>query len=152
MKKLFVSAFILFNLALIFPLYAVEPIKLHVVTTVAPLTNIVRNVGGNRIELHGLIPEGTDSHTFEPAPSDIKSIAEGDLFLINGLNLETPSEKLIQANKKKSARLVKLGDDTITQKEWVFDFSFPESEGNPNPHLWLNVAHAMKYAELTRMH
>jgi ABC-type Zn uptake system ZnuABC Zn-binding protein ZnuA len=124
--------------------------KINVVTTVAPLTDIVRNVGGDRIDLHGLIPEGTDSHTFEPAPSDVKYISEGDLFLINGLTLETPSEKLILANKKKTARIVKLGDHTITRKEWVFDFSFPASGGNPNPHLWLNVAYAMKYVELTR--
>jgi manganese/iron transport system substrate-binding protein len=130
-------------------LQAASP-KLSVVTTVAPLTNIVLNVGGDRIDLHGLIPEGTDSHTFEPAPSDVKYIARGDLFLMNGLHLETPSERLILANKKKSAKLVKLGDQAVTRKEWIFDFSFPESNGNPNPHLWLDVSHAMKYAELTR--
>ncbi len=124
--------------------------KLNVITTVAPLTNIVHNIGGDRIDLHGLIPEGTDSHTFEPAPSDVQSIVGGDLFLVNGLHLETPSEKLIEANKKKSARMVRLGDNTIAKKEWVFDFSFPESQGDPNPHLWLNVAHAMKYAEIVR--
>jgi ABC-type Zn uptake system ZnuABC Zn-binding protein ZnuA len=124
--------------------------KLNVITTVAPLTNMVRNIGGDRIDLHGLIPEGTDSHTFEPAPSDVKYIVSGDLFLVNGLHLETPSEKLIGANKKKSARIVRLGDNTISKKEWVFDFSFPEKDGDPNPHLWLNVAHAMKYAEIIR--
>jgi len=32
----------------------------------------------------------------------------------------------------------------------VFDFSFPEEDGNPNPHLWLNVAHSMRYAIITR--
>ena len=58
--------------------------------------------------------------------------------------------KLALANRKKGARVLKLGDNTVSQKEWVFDFSFPESEGSPNPHLWLNVVHAMKYAELVR--
>lgn len=124
--------------------------KLNVVGTVAPITNIVKNIGGDRIALHGLVPEGTDSHTFEPAPSDVKLIVKGDLFIMNGLHLETPSEDLIRANKKKSARLVKLGDSTISKKEWLFDFSFPESEGSPNPHLWLNVVYSMKYAEIAR--
>ncbi len=124
--------------------------KLNVVTTVAPLTNIVKNIGGDRINLHGIVPEGTDSHTFEPAPSDIQYLAAADLLIFNGLHLETPTEKLALANKKKGAKVLKLGDNTVSQKEWVFDFSFPESEGSPNPHLWLNVAYAMRYAELVR--
>jgi len=124
--------------------------KLHVVTTVAPITNIVLNIGGDRIDLHGIVPEGTDSHTFEPAPSDIKYLAGADLLIFNGLHLEVPTEKLARANMRPAARILRLGDHTIAKKEWRFDFSFPESEGSPNPHLWLNVAHAMRYAELIR--
>lgn len=124
--------------------------KLQVVTTVAPITNLVKNVAGNEIELRGIVPEGTNSHTFEPAPSDIKYLAEADLLIYNGLHLEIPTEKLARANRKKGATFVKLGDGTISKKEWQFDFSFPESEGHPNPHLWLNVAHAMKYVDLIR--
>jgi ABC-type Zn uptake system ZnuABC Zn-binding protein ZnuA len=124
--------------------------KLKVVTTVAPITNIVKNIGGERIDLHGIVPEGTDSHTFEPAPSDIKYLAQADLLIFNGLTLEVPTEALANANRKKGAKILKLGDNTISKKEWVFDFSFPESEGNPNPHLWLSVEHTMRYAELVR--
>jgi ABC-type Zn uptake system ZnuABC Zn-binding protein ZnuA len=51
---------------------AAQSTRPHVLTTVAPLTNIVKNVGGSHIDLHGLIPGGTDSHTFEPVPSDIR--------------------------------------------------------------------------------
>ncbi|MBI1823159.1 MAG: zinc ABC transporter substrate-binding protein [Nitrospirae bacterium] len=124
--------------------------KLNVVTTVAPITNLIYNVGGNSIELHGMVPEGTDSHTFEPSPSDIKWIAAGDLFILNGLNLETPTEKLIASQRKKKSEVVKLGDRVITQKEWIYDFSFPKEHGDPNPHLWLNVEYAMKYVEEIR--
>jgi ABC-type Zn uptake system ZnuABC Zn-binding protein ZnuA len=124
--------------------------KLKVVSTVAPITNIIYNVGGNRIELHGIIPEGMDSHTFEPVPSDIKYIAGADLIILNGLQLEIPTEKLSEARKKKDTQILKLGDNTITKKEWIFDFSFPEDKGDPNPHLWLNVAYTIKYAELVR--
>src|ERR671923_2504404 len=74
--------------------------RLNALTTVAPLTNIVRNVGGPYIDLHGLIPGGTDSHTFEPIPSDIRYIAEADVIILNGLHLEVPTEKLALANKK----------------------------------------------------
>ncbi len=124
--------------------------KIKVASTVSPITNIVYNIGGKKINLHGIIPEGMDSHTFEPAPSDIKYISEADLLILNGLNLETPTEKLAKARAKKDSKILKLGDSTISKKEWLFDFSFPEDKGDPNPHLWMNVAYAMKYAELVR--
>lgn len=124
--------------------------KLKVVTTVAPITSIVRNIGGDKIDLIGIVPEGTDSHTFEPAPADARSLAEADLVIVNGLHLEAPTEKLAEANKKPGRELLRLGDNTITRGEWLFDFSFPAAQGDPNPHLWMNVAHAMTYAELTR--
>lgn len=124
--------------------------KIKVLTTVAPITNIVLNVAGPHVELRGLIPEGADSHTFEPVPTDVIYVAKADLIILNGLHLEAPTMNLVAANKKKSAIVVQLGDQTISRKEWVFDFSFPEDKGDPNPHLWLNVAHAMKYAELVR--
>jgi ABC-type Zn uptake system ZnuABC Zn-binding protein ZnuA len=121
-----------------------------VLTTVAPLTNIVNNVGGRFIDLHGLIPAGMDSHTFEPAPSDVKYVAAADLIILNGLDLETPTEKLALANMKPKTRIVKLGDQTITAQEYVFDWSFPKSSGHPNPHLWMNPTYAVRYTELVR--
>ncbi|MBA3944529.1 MAG: zinc ABC transporter substrate-binding protein [Herpetosiphonaceae bacterium] len=124
--------------------------KIKVVTTVAPLTNIVRNVGGDRIDLHGIIPDGTDSHTFEPAPSDAQVLAAADLILVNGLHLESPTEKMANANKQPNVEMVRFGDNTITQNDWIFDFSFPKDKGDPNPHLWMNVQYAMHYAEVAR--
>lgn len=128
--------------------YAQTPLK--VVTTVAPITNIALNVGGNRIQLTQIIPDGTDSHTFEPSPADARALADADLIIVNGLHLETSTIALAEANRKPSARILQLGDNTITRDEWVFDFSFPEDKGDPNPHLWMNPVYGMRYAELIR--
>ena len=65
--------------------------KINVVTTVAPITSIVANIGGDKIQLTGIIPEGINSHTFEPIPSDSKLLSSADLIIINGLDLETPT-------------------------------------------------------------
>jgi ABC-type Zn uptake system ZnuABC Zn-binding protein ZnuA len=46
--------------------------------------------------------------------------------------------------------LLRLADSTISRDEWIFDFSFPEEGGNPNPHLWPDVKYTMRYAELVR--
>ena len=48
--------------------------RLLVVTTVSPIRNIVENVGGDRVTVIGLVPEGTHSHTFEPPPSAARSV------------------------------------------------------------------------------
>lgn len=124
--------------------------KLDVATTVAPISSIARNVGGARIRLHGLIPDATNSHTFEPAPSDAKVLANADLIVVNGLHLEQPTLELAEASKRADTPIKLLADNTISREEWLFDFSFPESEGDPNPHLWMNVQYALHYAELLR--
>lgn len=122
--------------------------KLNVVTTVAPISSIARNVGGNRIDLHGIIPDGTNSHTFEPAPSDAKFLSQADVIVVNGLDLELPTMDLAEANLRDGAEIVTLGDKTLTPDEYVYDFSFPEEGGHPNPHLWMNPMNAKRYAEI----
>lgn len=124
--------------------------RLQVVTTVSPLTNIIYNIGGDHIALSGIVPEGVNSHTFEPAPSDAVKLAEADLIFINGLNLELPSLRLAEANLKEGGEIVILGEQTINPDEYVYDFSFPKEAGNPNPHLWTNPIYALKYAEIVR--
>src|SRR5215813_13944396 len=86
--------------------------KLNVVTTVAPITSIAENIGGDQIQLTGIIPEGINSHTFEPIPSDSKLLSSADLIILNGLDLETPTFKLAQANLKPGAAIYSLGDKT----------------------------------------
>ncbi|GAC1457241.1 MAG: metal ABC transporter substrate-binding protein [Chamaesiphon sp.] len=119
-----------------------------VVTTVAPLTNIVSNIAGDRVEVKGIIPEGTDSHTFEPRPSDADLLSKANLIIVNGLHLESPTEKLANASKPKNTKIYELGPHTITQDRWMFDFSFPKEKGDPNPHLWVNTKYAEVYAKL----
>jgi ABC-type Zn uptake system ZnuABC Zn-binding protein ZnuA len=126
------------------------PQKLKVLTTVAPITSIVENVAGDKVDLTGIIPEGINSHTFEPVPSDSKLLSRADLIILNGLDLETPTLNLAQANLKKGASIFSLGDKTIKEAEYIFDFSFPKGEGHPNPHLWLNAEYAARYATLVR--
>ncbi len=122
--------------------------KLRVVTTVSPITNIIYNVGGDRIDLTGIIPEGSDSHTFEPAPSTAQLFALADLIFVNGLHLEDPTLKLAAASIRPGVEIVKLGEQTLTPDRYIYDFSFPKSAGNPNPHLWMNPMYALSYAQI----
>lgn len=121
---------------------------LNVATTVAPVSSMARNVAGNRVNLRGIVPDGVNSHTFEPAPSDAILLTNADLLIVNGLDLEDPTIELAKASLKNGAEIHSLGDKTISEAEYAYDFSFPEDQGKPNPHLWMNVPFAMTYATL----
>lgn len=119
-----------------------------IVTTVAPIADLVRRVAGDAAEVVPMIPHGVDSHSFEPDPSQAADLARADLFIANGLFLEEPSLRLAEANLPEGSQIVRLGDATLPRQEWVFDRSFPESGGVPNPHVWLDVPHAAEYVEV----
>ena len=124
--------------------------RLSVGTTVAPITSIAANIGGDRVKITGIVPEGTNSHTFEPKPSAAELLSQVDVLYVNGLKLEEPTKELAEQNLKNGAETVELGTRSIPESEYAYDFSFPKSEGKPNPHLWTDPKYAMKYAEIIR--
>ncbi|MGH9035825.1 MAG: metal ABC transporter substrate-binding protein [Acidimicrobiia bacterium] len=124
--------------------------RLKVVTTVAPITSIAANVAGDLADIEGVVPEGTNSHTFEPAPSVAEVLSEADLIFINGLVLEEPTRDMAEENLKDGARIVEIATGILPESEWIYDFSFPREEGKPNPHAWTDPTLAKKYAEVIR--
>ncbi len=121
---------------------------LKVATTVAPITSIAANIGGNRVDIEGIVPEGTNSHTFEPAPQVAELLSTADVIFVNGLQLEEPTKDLATQNMKDSAVIVEIGDEVLPPEDYIYDFSFPEEDGKPNPHLWTDPLYAIKYADV----
>ncbi len=125
--------------------------RLQVVTTVSPITNLTQNIGGGRVDIIGLVPEGADSHTFEPAPADARVMGAADIVFLNGLHLEEPTLELARSNVEAGAPIVELGPRTIGPDDYIYDFSFPRANGDPNPHLWTNPPFAKRYAEVVML-
>jgi ABC-type Zn uptake system ZnuABC Zn-binding protein ZnuA len=123
---------------------------LRIVTTVAPITSIVASVAGDRATIEGLVPEGTNSHTFEPPPSAAKALSRADIVFINGLKLEEPTKELAEANMAPGATLVEIGTKVLPEDQYIYDFSFPKKDGKPNPHLWTDPTWAIRYAAVAR--
>lgn len=121
-----------------------------IATTVSPITSIAASVGGDRVRIEGIVPEGTNSHTFEPEPRVAELLSTADLILVNGLKLEDPTLELAEANKREDAKVVELGTTVLPESDYIYDFSFPKEEGKPNPHLWTDPSYAIAYAALIR--
>ena len=124
--------------------------RLHVAATVAPVADVVRQVVGDRATVVGLIPEGVDSHTFEPSPSTVKTMAGADVLFLNGLHLEESTLAQARAALPDDAPVVALGDLVLQPQDYAFDFSFPEGDGDPNPHVWMDPTLVRRWSEIVR--
>jgi ABC-type Zn uptake system ZnuABC Zn-binding protein ZnuA len=120
-----------------------------IVTTVAPITSITSNIVGDRAQVVGVVPEGTNSHTFDPPPQVAATMEKADIVFVNGLQLEEPTFELAEENAA-DATIVKIGDTILPESEYIYDFSFPKEDGKPNPHLWTDPTYAIKYAEVIK--
>lgn len=124
---------------------------LRVVGTVAPITDIVATIAaGSGTEVAGLVPEGVDSHTFEPSPSVAAAVETADVVFLNGLGLEASIRRLALAGVARDATVCELGTAVLPVSGRLFDATFPESAGTPNPHLWTNPPMVDEYAGLVR--
>ena len=124
--------------------------NLLIATTVSPITSIATRIGGDRETIEGIVPEGTNSHTFEPEPQVAELVSKADIIFVNGLKLEDPTMELAAANMKEGAEIVELGTLALPESDYLYDFSFPEEDGQPNPHLWTDPTYAIEYAALVR--
>src|SRR5205823_630278 len=110
--------------------------------------SLVANVAGDRARVRGLIPEGTDSHTFEPKPSVAAEVATADVVFVNGLSLDDPTKALALEHRRPGGQVVELGSIALRPEQYIYDFSFPRSGGRPNPHLWTNPPMARCYVTI----
>ena len=120
--------------------------KLQVVTTNSILEDMVRYVGGDRIELYSIVKRGTDPHEYEPQPSDVSAATEANVIFHNGLNLETGGNgwfnKLVETSHKK------FNEDVFSASSEVTPEHLTTNENEEDPHAWLDLANGVKYVQV----
>ena len=119
-----------------------------VVTANTILDDLVRQVGGEQVRTHCLVRPGTDPHTFEPRPSDVKQLVAADLLVVNGLGLEPSILKLAQSCGFPGEIVVatagltpRLGGDSHEHDDHDTHEHASVAEGHPSaadPHAWQN--------------
>ncbi|MEZ0347831.1 MAG: metal ABC transporter substrate-binding protein [Thermus sp.] len=119
--------------------------QVQVAATTPILADLVRQVGGERVEVVAVVPPGADPHTFEPTPGLARALAQSRLLFANGLGLEPFLPKL-QNLLPKGARVVLLGEG---QPGLICEEPGQEAHdhGPCDPHLWLDPTYAVRYAK-----
>ncbi len=110
--------------------------RINVATTIAPLEDFVRIVGGEKVSVTVVVPPGAEPHTFEPTPSLMMDLAKADLYIMNGAGLEFWIDKLLEVNKKIVVVDCSQGISLLA-----------ESEGEMDPHIWLSLRNAALQVE-----
>jgi ABC-type Zn uptake system ZnuABC Zn-binding protein ZnuA len=126
-----------------------------VVTSLPVFGDMVEQVGGDRVEVFSLFPAGADPHTFEPGPASVRRVADADIVVVNGLDLEPGAMKVIEPNIGSGTPLVKMaevaaGDGGIDLRKFGEKGHIagePGEEGT-DPHAWLSVPNAREYARV----
>src|SRR5437763_6334943 len=114
------------------PLHAAE--RLNVVASFSILSDFVRNVGGDRVNVTTLVGPDSDVHVYTAAPSDAKRIADAKLVIVNGLGLEGWLPRLVQSSGSKAVIA------TATQ-----GIAPLRNGSNADPHAWQSVVNAKTY-------
>lgn len=123
--------------------------KVHAVATFSILSDMVSEVGGDRVEVHNLVPIGTDPHDFEPLPEDLKAMSEADVLFYNGLNLEGGDSGWFSRLTKS----VGQPDDVIFEtSSGIEPLYISDEKGNSqeNPHAFLNPVNGKTMVENVR--
>jgi len=74
--------------------------QIKVATTIIPLGEFVRTVGKDRVAVTVLVPPGGEPHTFEPSPSQIREVADADIYVENGVGLESWMDNILKVNPR----------------------------------------------------
>ena len=128
--------------------------RLPVAVSILPLADFTRNVGGDRLEVTVLVPPGSSPHTYEPAPSRARSIADARVVVLNGIGLEFWAKKLVDAANSPNLIVVETAEGLEIIEGDEDDGHQGEGGGHRhekgNPHVWLDPIYAIHQVKKIR--
>lgn len=120
--------------------------KPKVVATTTLVGDVVRQVGGDTIDLHVLLPVGADPHNFTPTPQDVAAVAQADVIFTAGLGLEAFMAPLLD-NAGSHAPVVALSDGVSTLQPPVTAEADGHDAGAVDPHVWFDPNNVMVWVD-----
>lgn len=149
--------------------------ELQVVTTFLPITQFTKAVAGDRVEVRQLLPANVGPHEFQARPEDVQRLAEAEVLVQNGLEMEAFLEDLVANASNPDLKIIDSSEGIATiANEAVEGHSYAVGEehahahahnhaegeeragvghyhhGEYNPHIWLDPKRAIQQVENIR--
>src|SRR5690242_558577 len=112
--------------------------RLKAVATFSILADFVKNVGGDRVEVHALVGPNADAHVYQPSPADAKTLAGAKVIFTNGLGFEGWIARLIKASGTRAPMIVATKGVMPRRMD-------EEGHAQADPHAWQSVPNAKTY-------
>ena len=123
--------------------------KIKIYTSIYPLYDFAKKVGGDKVDVINLVPAGTEPHDWEISTSDIVSLEKADMLIYNGAGIENWTDKVISTLENKDIVYVKTSEGLdihkIDDKDSQEDNEY--NHGSYDPHTWLSIKNAKQEME-----
>ena len=117
--------------------------KIKVVATTSMIADLVQVVGGEHVDVSGLMGPGVDPHLYKASEGDVTRMAGADLVVYNGLHLEGKMTEVFEQMAKRGIATVAVAQDAIPDSLRLKSVTYA---GNYDPHVWFDVTLWQKVA------
>ncbi|WP_432670766.1 metal ABC transporter solute-binding protein, Zn/Mn family [Flavobacterium sp. SM2513] len=109
--------------------------KFRIVTTTSMITDLVQNIGGEMVNVEGLMGAGVDPHLYKASEGDVSKLSNADMIIYNGLHLEGKLVEVFENMQRQNINTVAISD-ALDKKDLIGSTHFAS---NYDPHIWFNV-------------
>lgn len=110
--------------------------KFHIVTTTSMITDLLQNIGGDKVVVEGLMGAGVDPHLYKASEGDVSKLFNANMILYSGLHLEGKLVEIFEKMRKQNINTIAVSD-ALDKKDLIGSTIF---ESNYDPHIWFDVA------------
>ncbi len=107
----------------------------RIVTTTSMITDLVKNVGGDKVSVTGLMGAGVDPHLYKASEGDVSKLSQADMILYNGLHLEGKLVEVFENMQRQKINTIAISD-ALDKKDLIGSTLFAS---NYDPHIWFAV-------------
>ena len=123
--------------------------RVRVVTTTALLADLVKNVGGDRVQVSSIVPAGADVHSFQTTPDDSVAISQAQMIVSNGFGLDGFLDPVIRsAMRAEAVHVIVTGE--LEEAASSDTGGFKDEASEADPHFWQDPEFAVRYVQLIR--
>lgn len=121
---------------------------LTVYTSFYTMSDFASKIGGDKVAVHTMVPDGVEPHDWEPTAKEMADLLKADVFIYNGANFEHWTDKLADLSDAQSLLLVEASQGiTLLEEEENLEEEEDHDHGSVDPHVWLDPENAKKEME-----